>query len=319
MPSGELTISAVILSWNRMAELRTTLQTLAAAPDPPLEVIVADNGSTDGSPEMVAREFPSVHLIALPRNVGIEALNAGFRAARGDVIVVLDDDSRPEPGALARLAEVFSSEPALGIAACRVSGPPGWWEKKWHWHGARRGTEVPTFIGCGAGIRRAAIERAGGFDGRFFLYMNESDLAARVIDAGFTVLYFPDITFVHAVSPVNRKNWREEYYGLRNLLWVLGKYFPRLEAGRLGTRVVMERFGYCLFHRDVGSLWIAARAVWAALFPSPRLHRRLLSKPAREHLLTYIELWYPPVLWWLSPRRRSARRGAIHSAARAGR
>jgi GT2 family glycosyltransferase/glycosyltransferase involved in cell wall biosynthesis len=314
MRPGDPTLSAVILSWNRRAELRTTLTRLAALPDRPAETIVVDNGSTDGSPETVAREFPDVRLITLPRNIGIEALNAGFRAARGDVIVLLDDDSYPMPGALSLLARAYRDEPALGVAAGRISGPPGWWDAKWSWHDVPRGGDVPTFIGCGAGIRRAALERTGGFDGRFFLYQNESDLSARMIDAGFAVRYFPDIAFVHAVSAVNRKNWREEYYGLRNLLWMFAKYFPRLEAGRLSARVVAERIAYCILRRDPRSLWIAVRAAGAALRPPAPLGRRVLSKPARERLLAYVNLWYPPVTSRILRLRRAPGRGLPRTA-----
>ncbi len=227
MPSGSLRLSVVVLSWNRREELRRTLACACPEACAAGEVIVVDNGSRDGSAEMVRRCFPEVRLLALPENVGIQGLNVGLRAARGEVIVLLDDDSSPLPGALAQVAAAFRQDPALGIAACRIDGPPGWWEATWPWDGAERRAEVPTFVGCGAGLRRAALARAGEFDGAFFLYQNELDLAVRVAGSGYTVRYFPEIRFVHAVSPSHRTSRRADYYGLRNLLWILWKYLPR--------------------------------------------------------------------------------------------
>jgi GT2 family glycosyltransferase len=289
-------LSVVILSWNRRDALRETLMRLRADAYEPREVIVVDNGSTDGSPDLVRAEFPEVRLEALPRNVGIEGLNVGIKAARGEIIVLLDDDSYPQPGALAMLAEAFRRDPGLGVAACRIAGPPGWWESKWPWAGLDAQAEVPTFIACGVGIRMETLARAGAFDGAFFLYQNELDLSARVVDAGYGVRYFPDIAFTHAVSSANRTSLREEYYGFRNLLWVVWKYLPKWQAVRLTGRLVAESVGYRLLRGDLARARTVARAARDAATGRPALPRRALSVPARRCLMAYIDLWYPPIL-----------------------
>lgn len=296
---ASLTLSVVVLSWNRRAALRETLQRLGQEASPPPEVIVVDNGSTDGSADMVRVEFPGVRLVALPHNVGIEGLNVGLRTAQGTVVVLLDDDSYPLPGALPLLTEAFRRDPALGIAACQIVSPSGQPAEAWL-SGTPPGASVPTFIGCGAGIRRTAAARVGFFDRAFFLYGNELDLAARVMDAGYAVRYFPQIRFVHAVSPVNRTSFRREYYGIRNLLWTLWKYFPRGQALRLAARAAAGTLGYRMLRGNVRGALAVLRGICAAFRP-PReaLRRQPLTEDTRRRLLTHIDQWYPPLWPWL--------------------
>lgn len=295
-------VSIVILSWNRRVDLATTLQEVRRQRYTPYEVIVVDNGSTDGSPTMVRESFPDVRLVALPTNVGVEGLNVGLRAANGALIVLLDDDSYPVPDALEALVGVFQRDPQLGVAACKILGPSGR-EDGWPWREISGGAEVPTFIGCGVGLRRAALDRAGLFDGAFFLYQNELDLAARIMEEGYAVRFFPEIQFVHAVSPSNRVSFRSDYYDTRNLLWIIWKYFPRAQALRLSLRVALERIGYRLLRGDLGRSWAVVRGIGGAFTArSTLLTSKVLSPKTRKQLLTFIEWWHPPLWPWLQAR-----------------
>jgi GT2 family glycosyltransferase len=299
MPPGDMLLSIVILSWNRRDDLRTTLEHVLQDEYRPGEIFVVDNGSTDGSAEMVNTVFPHVRLVQLPDNFGIEGLNVGLRAAKGEIIVLLDDDSYPASGALRQLVEIFQNDASLGVAACRITGPRDW-DTTWPWRDP--GAEVPTFVGCGVGIRRAALDRAGLFDRSFFLYQNEIDLAARIMAAGYTVRYFPDIVFVHAVSPANRPSLRADYYDTRNLLWVIWKYFPFGQALWLSLRVAGEGVGYRLMRRDLSRACAVGRAVWEAAAVLPGLPRSVLRTEIRRKLLMYIDRWYPPLWSWLQAR-----------------
>jgi len=303
MPSADSLVSIVILSWNRKDDLQRTLEAVSQHAGSLREAIVVDNGSTDGSLQLVQSRFPWVRTIGLPRNVGIEGLNIGMRAAKGEIIVLLDDDSYPLPDAIHRLWGAFQGDPRLGIAACRIVSPTA---SQTDTSAEETQQEVPTFIGCGVGIRRAAIERAGPFDSAFFLYGNELDLAARIMEAGYTVRYFPQIVFVHAVSPTNRTNLRREYYCTRNTLWTIWKYFPLNHAFRLSIRVSTEIIAYRLLRGDLQRTWAVARGVWGALTGRRgSLNRRVLSIETRQRLLTYIDLWYPPPWAWIRTRLRS--------------
>ncbi|HEU5321555.1 MAG TPA: glycosyltransferase, partial [Methylomirabilota bacterium] len=108
-------VSVCVLNYERRDLLRRTLES-ARAQRYPVEILAVDNASTDGSAEMVRDEFPDVHLVRLPRNVGAAARNAGVAAARGDLVVTLDNDVRFDTaheveGAL----EVFARYPRAAV------------------------------------------------------------------------------------------------------------------------------------------------------------------------------------------------------------
>src|SRR6476660_7049667 len=117
-------VSVVIATRDRCGPLRHTLDRLAALPERP-PVIVVDNGSSDGTRAMLAREHPAVRLVALGRNHGAVARNAGVRAAGTPYVAFADDDSWWAPGALARASAHFAAYPRLGLLAARTLVGPG--------------------------------------------------------------------------------------------------------------------------------------------------------------------------------------------------
>lgn len=302
MSDSDPLVSIVVLSWNRCEELRRTLVEIGRQDYASYEVIVVDNGSRDGSPDLVRLEFPHVRLIDLPENIGIEGLNVGLRAARGEIAVLLDDDSYPLPDALGQLVRIFEKDPQLGIAAGQVFGAAGWTGLRGE--PADR-SDVPTFLGCGVGIRLAALHRSGDFDGSFFLYQNELDLAVRVTHAGYRVRYFADVKFVHAVSPANRTNYRKVFFDTRNVLRIIWKYFPPSEAQRLVARVASTSVGYRLVRGDLRGVWTVMKASWAArAFISPHRGQHILPQDTRQHLRAYLDAWFPPPFAWVLSRAR---------------
>ena len=111
-------LSAVIVSWNGMRQLPECL--VALLPQLPLdaEVILVDNGSTDGTPAWARGNHPQLQVIALPENLGFAGgVNAGLRAARGELLLLLNDDAFVEPGFVAALLEVMTQRPDVGAAS----------------------------------------------------------------------------------------------------------------------------------------------------------------------------------------------------------
>ncbi len=104
-----------ILSFNRRDEVRHTLQRIAEQTYEPVEVLVVDNASSDGTAAMVREEFPDTRVIALEENVGEEAKNPMLRGARGDIVVILDDDSYPAADAVGRIVEHFTRDPNMSL------------------------------------------------------------------------------------------------------------------------------------------------------------------------------------------------------------
>ena len=95
MNTDQPLVTVNILSYNRKDELRNTLTKVYEQDYKNIEVIVVDNASNDGSSEMVIKEFPNAQLIQLEKNIGIAGWNEGFKVAKGEYILVLDDDSYP--------------------------------------------------------------------------------------------------------------------------------------------------------------------------------------------------------------------------------
>jgi hypothetical protein len=242
-------------------------------------VIVVDNGSSDGTADWLAREQPQVRVIALPENRGVAAYNEGFAAAQGRFILVLDDDSWPAPEAVGRMLERFALHPRVGIAGFDIrhaeTGTSEWRRSPALWRelatGRQDGVPWCEFIGCGAGIRREALELVGGYDPDFFLYTNEIELALRMLDLGYQVRIFPDLVAYHLATPVGRPPARRLYYETRNNLW-LG--WLRLEPGPALKHTARKVLA-------LGVRALAARqpraylaGLWAAVRGWPRVRQR---------------------------------------------
>ena len=110
----------MVVNWNRRELLRACLESLARQRDAAFEVIVVDNGSTDGSADLAEREF-GARVIRNPENRGFcAANNQGIAAARGEFIALLNNDAEAEPGWLAEMRRACSSRPDVGMAASKV-------------------------------------------------------------------------------------------------------------------------------------------------------------------------------------------------------
>jgi GT2 family glycosyltransferase len=113
-------VSVVIPNWNGAVHLPACLKALRAQRYPQVEVIVADNGSTDGSLTLLAT-YPEVRVVALPENRGFAgACNAGMRAAGGEFIALLNNDTEVDPGWVEALVDVFGRHPDVGLVASKM-------------------------------------------------------------------------------------------------------------------------------------------------------------------------------------------------------
>src|SRR5215472_16689624 len=205
-------ISVIVVNWNRCDLLRACLLSLARQTFTDLEVIVVDNGSSDGSAEMVTGEFPAVRLIRNVENRGFcAANNQGFATARGELIALLNNDAEAEPFWLAALAKAFSGNSSIGMAASKilVYADPARIDKAGHLmypDGQNRGrgsgeTDYGQYDsqqetlwpdGCAAMYRKDMLERIGGFDEDFFAYGDDAELGLRTQIAGWRCIYVPD-------------------------------------------------------------------------------------------------------------------------------
>ena len=246
--------SVIIPNWNgmRLNLLPTCLQALRQQTYRDFETIVVDDYSTDGSQAFVGREHPEMRLVALEKNRGFApAVNEGIRAARGDVIVLLNNDTEADPSWLEEIARAFDENPRAGMVACklrlfdrrdhlhsagdfyRVDGIPGnrgvWEEDRGQYDDARgvASSLSPCFGGCGGAVayRRTMLDEIGGLDEALGSYCEDVDLNWRARLAGYAVAYAPRAIVYHRVSATGGGALSSFFVG-RNFIWVLAKNYP---------------------------------------------------------------------------------------------
>jgi GT2 family glycosyltransferase len=221
-------VSIVILAYKRLDRLRETLRHTfedLAYPHERLEVIVVDNASANGTPEMVAAEFPGVRVVELPENVGVSGWNAGLAVARGDWLLMLDDDGHLTGDTLARAVARAEAERADLVSMRSRSGydPDFFFDSDYP-------TGLLSFWGTAALLSRRAFAATGGYDPRVFVWAGELELTMRVLDAGLRHLTLPDLAAVHMKPPpepgrplqvpIYRMNQRNlAYVAARSLRW----------------------------------------------------------------------------------------------------
>jgi GT2 family glycosyltransferase len=227
--------------------LRLCLQSLAGQSLAPLEVVVVDNGSNDGSVEMVEREFPQVALIGNSRNLGFcAANNQGIFASHGQFIALLNNDAEADPRWVESLKDVFSGRPGVGMAASKilVHSDPGRIDKAGHLiflDGQNRGRgtgqldqgqfdlieEVLWPDGCAAMYRREMLDQIGGFDEDYFAYADDAELGLRARIAGWGCLYAPKArVFHHRGTTLGLQSTRRIQLIERNRILLVLKHFP---------------------------------------------------------------------------------------------
>lgn len=216
--------SFVIVNYNRKDELLITItktKELIKSYTDQYEIVIVDNGSTDGSAEAVRENFPDVVLIANIDNIGAPAWNLGFAKAKGDYFIIIDDDSHVESG-LEEALRYMDAQPNIGVLALNVlTGPytsEGWKMEE--------NKNIVGFIGCGAILRRTTYEKIGGYAHWIFLYVNEWELGLRCVNAGYEVQYFADCKVIHRTSNLHRTTKRFEMLVSKHQLAIIYKYFP---------------------------------------------------------------------------------------------
>lgn len=225
-------VSIVSICWNRKQEILESLQGVYNGNYENIEVIVVDNGSTDGSADAIKEQFPNVNVIKMFKNIGIEAYNIGFKNARGKYIVILDDDSFPAKDAITRMVKKFDMDSKLGVVAFDVRNYYKYDEIAYETSDegldakAESKDYLMSFNGAGAAIRRCLFESIGFYPEEFFLYWNEQDVAFKVWDKGYKISFFADVVSYHKYSPKNRESKRAPYYYTRNMFWMLWKNYP---------------------------------------------------------------------------------------------
>ena len=257
-------LSVALLSFNRKAELHRTLSELAKLDATRLggaiQTIVCDNGSTDGSAEMVAERWPQVELIRLRENVGVAGFNRAAEQARAGIVLILDDDAWPDPESLYAAVELLRREPMLGGVMLHrrhpETGRPEWPADGLDLAGVMR--DWPDF-GCANVLRRSCWEEVGGYEEAFFLYRNDTDMALKLRAAGHDVAFCPTWLAWHDSRIASVKSIRWLYLSTRNWIW-MAKRHARGVRGVVGCGFGVARALMLAGWRPSG-WWAVLRAV----------------------------------------------------------
>jgi GT2 family glycosyltransferase len=256
-------LSIVIPNWNGLRFLKTCLDSLRAqSAAAALEVIIADNASSDGSQAFIREHYPEVKLLELPENRGFTgACNAGMQAATGVLVCLLNNDTEVHPGWAHAVIDAFERHPEVGSVASKMllfdrrdhihtagdyftvdgrAGNRGVWERD----NGQFDREEYVFSACGGSsvYRRAMLDQIGLLDDDFFFLLEDVDLGWRAQLAGWRCLYTPQAIVYHHLSATGG-GVTASYYAGRNTIMLLVKNYPAALWRKHGGRILRKQLG----------------------------------------------------------------------------
>jgi GT2 family glycosyltransferase len=245
-PHADAPLASIIIpNWNGIEHLPGCLDSLRTQTYSHTEVILVDNGSTDGSQALVIGQYPEVRLVNLDRNLGLTGgNNIGFATASGEILISLNNDTEAHPRFVEALVNALREHPEAGMAAAKML----LFDRRDHIHSAgdgygkdgipfNRGVwqrdegqfDAPGWIfgGCGGAVayRRDMLDDIGRFDESFFMYCEDVDLNWRAQLAGWRCWFAPQAVVYHKLSATGGGPIASYYTG-RNTLWVIAKNYP---------------------------------------------------------------------------------------------
>jgi len=251
-------VAVIIVNWNGKQYLNRCLSAVLAQTYPRVEIILVDNGSTDGSVDFVREHFPTVKIIPSLTNVGFAAgNNLGIRATDTAYVATLNNDTEVDPNWLSELVRAMESDPRIGMCASKMlffddrtlidsagvsmdAAGVAWDRQGGERDHDQQSAPVEVFGACaGAALyRRSMLDQIAlpppsqdgqpqFFDEDFFIYLEDVDLAWRAQLAGWRCLYVPTARVLHVHSATMQEGSPFKNYLLgRNRLWTLIKNYP---------------------------------------------------------------------------------------------
>jgi GT2 family glycosyltransferase len=256
-------ITIVIVNWNGGKFLYRLFRSLESAVQN--SIIVIDNASSDSSMEILAR-YPNVQTIRNNQNVGFgAAANQGIALSKTPFVLLLNVDTELLPGAIETLAEFLIENPKAAVVAPQLVFPGGKFQPSVRSFPTISGLflylsyldrvipssyrlgselhhitrEVDQPMGAALMMRRDALNEVGGFDQRFFLYMEDVDLCERIKKKGWKIFYLPTAKMIHFAGGSSEQNWeKSQFYFIQSLI----RYFQK----RPGSSMMIVKFSLCI-------------------------------------------------------------------------
>ncbi len=295
-------VASIIVNTDDGDVLPTCLETLLSTRHPSHEIVVVDNGSSDGSVEFAKSRFPDVHFLELGENLGYgAALNKGvaYAADKADAFFLLNPDILVDPACIENLVSALKETPGIGVAGPWIYDP----EKPdrllaagssvRHWtllvdhqvEPYNRMTDVPYVTGCAFLVTKDAWERVGPLDESYFIYYEEVDYCYRSRQAGYRVVAVPSARLWHkdiwdrwSRSPL------QVYFVQRNRIRFLKKHGTALQTAFYAVYLPLVHFPFkflelSLVTKSVKGFSLYLRALIDGFFsdePRPRSQERVI-------------------------------------------
>jgi len=257
-------VSVIIVNWNTYAELRLCLEALRGQQVIPLEIIVVDNNSSNGSARNLPHEFPSVRLIANRENLGFaEGCNQGLRISQGHYMLLLNPDTVPNPDAIKAMVRFLETNQSAGAVGCQLVLPDGTAQITYsalpnfrtylvlhsllspmirkmrriarvvrQGLGIRKRMAGPREVGWLMGacmmVRRKMVDQVGLLDSEFFMYCEDTDWCKRMHDHGWQIFYLPSASIAHLHQ---RSSRQRKFATLVQLYTSLRRYYLKHKSG----------------------------------------------------------------------------------------
>ncbi len=319
-----INVSVLIPTWNGKELLRPCLDSLVQQTFREFEVIVAENGSTDGTREMLDLEYPWVRVVALAENLGFaQGVHAAYNVAGGDFIVLLNNDTEAEPAWLEALVGAANEFPQADSFACKIllhqdrgrlhsagdyygrDGVPGN-----RGLGEKDGLEfsergwVFGAQGAACAFRRELLEDIGFFDADLVSYCEDVDLNWRANLRGYRCLYVPEARVYHHVSATGGGAIASFYCG-RNFIVVAIKDVPGPLWRRYWLQMVAQQFKITFaalrsIRGEAARARLRGQIAGLALIPSALRKRAAIQRTITADLERIEELmgpWIRPLDW----------------------
>ncbi len=243
-------VSVCVLTYNRLNVLRESLSSLRFIDYAPLEIIVVDNHSQDGTAQMVRTEFPEIRFYQMDGNEGVAARNIGIKMASSEIVITLDDDILGlKPEGIRSILSIFESRKDVGAICFKVvdyyTGEVCNWCHHYRKEEFCNREFLTDEITEGAvAFRKSALDKSSLYPEYFFISYEGPDLLVRMLNAGYKTIYSPKICVRHRTSPEGRKTWRRYYYDTRNQIWFVVRNYPIAWGIRFLLRGLTAMFFY---------------------------------------------------------------------------
>lgn len=281
-------VGVVIVNWNLKDSLRETLQSFRKVDYPGLQIVVSDNASTDGSPDMVRAEFPEVVVLTREKGLGYAkgaSLGLEHLLDKTKYIFSTTNDVEVAPDLITRLVDFAEQHPDAGVIGTKIffyDRPHKIWHAggiigSLHGHSRHRGwerkdhprydqvRECDFVTGCGFLLRSEALQKAGCFKADLVFYSEDAELCYRIREHGYRIMYLPTARMWHKVGTTLAKNRPVQLqYSTRNNLYLIKRHRVGWYPLSLLVHVLAVSPAKMLFFA-LCFRWANARGIWRGI------------------------------------------------------